>query len=107
MAINLVGGAAAYAAAAQRNLEQGSGSEKLGLGGSGGPGFADMVKDVVTQAIGSGQAAEQASMKAAAGKADVTDVVTAVSNAELSLQTVVTVRDKMIQAYEDIMKMPI
>ena len=107
MAVNLVGGVAAYAEAAKRGVGQ-SGGETLGLsGGKEGPGFADLVKDVVSQAIGSGQAAEQVSMAAAGDKANVTDVVTAVANAELSLQTIVTVRDKMVQAYEEIMKMPI
>jgi flagellar hook-basal body complex protein FliE len=33
--------------------------------------------------------------------------VTAVNNAELALQTIVTVRDKVIQAYQDVLRMPI
>ena len=35
------------------------------------------------------------------------DVVTAVAEAEATLQTVVAVRDKVIAAYNDIIKMPI
>jgi flagellar hook-basal body complex protein FliE len=34
-------------------------------------------------------------------------VVTAVSNAEVTLQTVVAVRDRVVAAYLDILKMPI
>ena len=51
--------------------------------------------------------AEKMSAQAAAGKADVTDVVAAVSNAEISLQLVVAVRDRAVQAYQDIIRMPI
>ena len=46
-------------------------------------------------------------MKAVAGKADMTQVVTAVSNAEVTLQAAVAVRDKVIQAYLDVIRMPI
>ena len=42
-----------------------------------------------------------------AGKADLTDVVTAVSEAETALNTVVAIRDRVISAYQDIIKMPI
>ena len=46
-------------------------------------------------------------MQGAAGKADLGQVVTAVSNAEVTLQAAVAVRDKVIQAYMDIIRMPI
>ena len=48
-------------------------------------------------------------MSAAAiqNKADLTEVVTAITNAEVTLQTVVAVRDRMISAYQQIMRMPI
>lgn len=107
MAINTVGGAAAYAEAARRRLDIGGDDNATATKGSGGPSFADMVKDMVDKTVQTGTKAEQASAAALTGKADVTDVVTAVSNAEMSLQTVVAIRDKMIQAYDDIMKMPI
>jgi flagellar hook-basal body complex protein FliE len=106
MAINTVGGAAAYAEAARRRLDIGGDDATATIKG-GGPSFADMVKDMVDQTVQTGTKAEHASVAALSGKADVTDVVTAVSNAEMSLQTVVAIRDKMIQAYDDIMKMPI
>ena len=47
------------------------------------------------------------SRAAAAGKADVNEVITAVSEAELTLQTVVALRDRVIQAYQEILRMPI
>ena len=53
------------------------------------------------------KAAELATASAVAGEADLTDVVTAVSNAEMTLQTVVTVRDRVVAAYQEILRMPI
>ena len=44
---------------------------------------------------------------AAAGKANMVDVVTAVAESEVAIDTLVSVRDKVISAYEEIMKMPI
>jgi flagellar hook-basal body complex protein FliE len=38
---------------------------------------------------------------------NLTDVVTALARAELTLQTVTAVRDRVVQAYQDIIKMPI
>jgi flagellar hook-basal body complex protein FliE len=46
-------------------------------------------------------------MQGVAGNVDIRDVVMAVNNAEVTLQTVVAVRDKVIAAYQDIMRMPI
>ncbi len=42
-----------------------------------------------------------------AGEADLKDVITAVANAEQTLETVVAVRDKVLAAYNEILKMPI
>jgi len=50
---------------------------------------------------------ETVSAAAIAGKADIREVVTAVANAQMTLDTVVTVRDKVINAYNEIMRMPI
>jgi len=41
------------------------------------------------------------------GKAELVDVVTAISAAETSLETVMAVRDQVISAYQEIMRMPI
>ena len=43
----------------------------------------------------------------ATGKANIVDVVTAVAETEVAVDALVSVRDKVIQAYEEIMKMPI
>lgn len=71
------------------------------------PDFAGMLKTSVKNAIDDQKAAERLSMAAVAGKADINQVVTAVAEAEVTLQAVVAVRDKVIEAYKDIIRMPI
>jgi flagellar hook-basal body complex protein FliE len=73
----------------------------------GGTDFASMLKTGAKTAIDASRKSEEMSKQAIAGKADVRDVVAAVNNAELTLQTVVAVRDKVISAYSEILKMPI
>jgi flagellar hook-basal body complex protein FliE len=70
-------------------------------------GFADLVKNAAEDTMSTLRAGEAASTAAVAGKGNLTEVVTAVQNAETTLQTVVAVRDRVIQAYQDILKMPI
>jgi flagellar hook-basal body complex protein FliE len=41
------------------------------------------------------------------GNASATEVVLAVARAELALQTTVAIRDRVVQAYQDVMRMPI
>lgn len=67
--------------------------------------FASLLKRGAEAAIDSGKKSEEMSKQALTGKADIPDVVAAVSNAELTLQTVVAVRDKVVSAYNDILKM--
>lgn len=69
--------------------------------------FGDLVKDAVQSAIDTGRTGEQMSAKAVAGTADLREVVTAVTNAEVTLQTALAIRDRVIQAYKDIVSMPI
>ena len=69
--------------------------------------FAAMVGDSLKQAVQTGYEAETLSLKQIAGEADLKDVITAVANAEQTLETVVVVRDKVLSAYNEILKMPI
>jgi flagellar hook-basal body complex protein FliE len=69
--------------------------------------FSAMVSDSLNQAVKAGREAETLSLKQIAGEADLKDVVTAVANAEQTLDTIVTVRDKVLSAYQEILKMPI
>ena len=68
--------------------------------------FADLVKSAIKEAVRIGERSENLSIQGITDKADISKVVTAVSEAELTLQTVVTVRDKVLAAYKEIMRMP-
>ena len=72
-----------------------------------GAGFGDFLTGAMKDAVGTMKAGEQMAAQQVAGKADVVNVVSAVNQAEMTLDTVVAVRDKVIQAYEDVMKMTI
>ena len=74
---------------------------------AGGKDFLSLVKDAAQEAVKTGQKAEALSVAGVAGKADLMDVVQAVGNAEVTLQTVVAVRDKMVNAYQELLRMPI
>ena len=69
--------------------------------------FGDMIAGMVTDTSKSLKAAETASMRQVAGKGDLIDVVTAIGAAESALDTVVAVRDKVVSAYGEIMRMQI
>jgi flagellar hook-basal body complex protein FliE len=69
--------------------------------------FGAMLQSAVQTAMDSGHEAETQSMKAITEGGNVTEVATALSRAELTLQTATAVRDRMLQAYQDIMKMQI
>ena len=71
------------------------------------PDFGDFLSNAVKDATQTMQQGEQMAAQQAAGKADIVDVVSAVNSAELTLDTVVAVRDKVIAAYQSIMQMPI
>lgn len=69
--------------------------------------FATMVKGAVQQAINVQQQSEAVSMAAITDRADMSQVVTAVAEAEANLHAVTAVRDKIIDAYREILRMPI
>jgi flagellar hook-basal body complex protein FliE len=64
------------------------------------------VKNAVHGAIDTGETGEKLSIAAVNDGADLNQVVTAVAEAEVTLNTVVAVRDKIIEAYKDIIRMP-
>ncbi|MFN3688080.1 flagellar hook-basal body complex protein FliE [Salinarimonas sp.] len=74
---------------------------------SNGPDFAELVRGAVGHVAESGRNAESQAAAAAMGRADIVDVVTAVAESEAALETLVAVRDRVIQAYEEIMRMQI
>jgi flagellar hook-basal body complex protein FliE len=72
-----------------------------------GTGFAALLDSAMTSAREVGGAADAGLAAQAVGKAEVVDVVTAVAEAELTVQTIVAVRDRVISAYQEILRMPI
>lgn len=75
--------------------------------GAAGPSFGDVLKQAVEGAVHQGHTADTASTQALTGKAGATDVVLAVAKAELALQTAVAVRDRVVAAYQEVMRMPL
>lgn len=73
----------------------------------GGAGFGAALTRALEQAVDVGREADTATTRALAGQGSVTDVVLAVGRAELTLQTAVAVRDRVVAAYQDVMRMPI
>ncbi len=97
----------ALAAAKAYAATQSSAAAAPVAGAAGGSSFADMLKGVVQQTVDSSRNAEAQMAAQVQGKAELVDVVTAVAAAEASLETVMAVRDQVIAAYQEIMRMPI
>lgn len=74
---------------------------------AGGASFGAMLKNAAVESIQTMRAGEVASARAVTGEASLPEVVQAVNAAELTLQTVVAVRDRVIAAYQEVMRMPI
>jgi flagellar hook-basal body complex protein FliE len=75
--------------------------------GGAGSSFGSVLQNALNGAIETGHTAETAAMQAISGEGNLTEVVTALSRAELALQTATAIRDRVVSAYQDIMKMPI
>ncbi len=71
------------------------------------PEFSDLMGEGLQRGKAAGYTGESKSTLALANETELHELVTAVTNAELTLQTVVAVRDRVITAYQDIIKMPI
>ena len=67
----------------------------------------DFLSGAVKDSIATIRQGEQAATAQVTGKANIVDVVNSVNSAELTLDTVVAVRDKVVAAYQSIMNMPI
>ena len=96
----------AYTEALKRPVIKDGGDSGVSAGLPGGN-FADMLKEVAQGVVETTQKVESVGVQAAGKQAELLDVVTAVTNAELALESVVAVRDRVVHAYQDIIKMPI
>lgn len=97
----------AYQSAAKLAEQFAKGNTDTNVGATGGADFGAMVKTAVSELVDKGRSADAKSVDMLQGKADVVDVVTAIAETEVALETMVSVRDKVISAYEEIMRMPI
>jgi len=97
--INPLNAASAYATTAAKTTGP-------GMAARDGASFGDVLEQAAKESIGTLKKGEDMSALAAVGKADLSDVVQAVTNAEVTLQTVTAVRDKVLNAYQEILRMP-
>jgi flagellar hook-basal body complex protein FliE len=72
-----------------------------------GPDFGQLVSKAVQDVVTNSRTAEKQVTAQMTGKADLVDVVTSISAAQTSLETMMAVRDQVIQAYQSVLNMPI
>jgi len=84
-----------------------SADDAAGHSAAGGTSFGTALSDALGSAVQTGQQADAAAAQGLNGQGDLTQIVTAVTQAQLALQTTVALRDRMVQAYQSIMNMPI
>jgi flagellar hook-basal body complex protein FliE len=107
MAVLPAAAAAAYQAIAKMGAGAAPTSGVVPADVSGAGSFSDFLSDAVRDSIGTIKQGEKMAAKQVAGQANIVDVVNSVNAAELTLDTVVAVRDKVVAAYQSIMNMPI
>lgn len=69
-----------------------------------GGGFGDILGNMLNDSVDSLKNADKVSLAAVQGKASINEIVTATSSAEMALQTVVSIRDKLVTAYQELMR---
>ncbi len=85
----------------------GSGGAGKSAGVGGGPSFSSLLKEAMNGVLDAGRKSDAQTVAMASGKANVMDVVTAGADTDVAVSALVSLRDKVIQSYEDIMKMTI
>jgi flagellar hook-basal body complex protein FliE len=98
---------AANAYASLARIMDSAGAAGKGPEAGGGPSFGALLKDAIGSVMDAGRKSDAQTIAMTSGKANVMDVVTAVAETDVAVSTLVSVRDRVIQSYEDIMKMPI
>ncbi|MFY9696707.1 MAG: flagellar hook-basal body complex protein FliE, partial [Xanthobacteraceae bacterium] len=97
----------AYAALSKISADTANIAGGLNKAQESGPNFGSILKDVMDAVSAAAQKSDAQAHAVAAGKANMVDVVTAVAETETAFQTLISVRDKVIAAYEDVLRMPI
>lgn len=97
--------ASAYALAQKMNSNPSAMAAKAGASGNS---FADVLEATVGRTHEAGKRSDAMAMRTASGQpTDLVEVVTAVAESEAALESLVAVRDRVVAAYEEIMRMPI
>ncbi len=99
--------AAANAYANLARILDSAGPGKSSGSDAGGLSFSSVLKDALGSVMEAGHKVDAQTVAMASGKANVMDVVTAVAETDFAVSTLVSVRDRVIQSDEDIMKMTI
>jgi flagellar hook-basal body complex protein FliE len=99
--------AAASAYASLARLANPAANLATAVGETSGPSFGALLKTAVGNVVEAGRKSDAQAQAMATGKANVVDVVTAVAETEVAVEAIVAVRDRVISAYEEIMRMPI
>ncbi|MEJ1967390.1 MAG: flagellar hook-basal body complex protein FliE [Rhizomicrobium sp.] len=108
MAIPAVAAAAYQAAASIGSASSGGAAAAANAASAGGVSdFSNFLSNALKDGIGTMKQGEAMAGRQVTGQASIVDVVGAVNQAEITLDTVVAVRDKVVQAYQSIMNMPI
>ncbi|MCW5722748.1 MAG: flagellar hook-basal body complex protein FliE [Devosia sp.] len=69
--------------------------------------FAQILAQSVQGVVDGGRVSDQLALDTVNGKANIVDMVTALSQTEMAIESIVTIRDRVIASYEEIMRMPI
>lgn len=98
---------AANAYKQQNKMLEGINPAEGGTEAAQGGNFSDFLKEGLQGAVQTLEKSDALSAQAMTGKVEISELVTAITNAELTLNTVVAVRDRVISAYQEILRMPI
>ena len=97
----------AYASASKLITQNLKGGADVASTGGQGLDFAKLLSQAVQGVSDAGKASDQKSLDLINGKGNLVDVATSVAQTQVAVEGLVAVRDRVISAYEDIMKMPI
>ncbi|RDE10270.1 flagellar hook-basal body complex protein FliE [Pelagibacterium lacus] len=98
---------AAYGNISRLISDQAAGKTSTPVANAGGANFGQMLAEQINSVAEAGRTSDQLGIDMMNGKANVIDVVTALAETETAMETMVTLRDRVISAYEEIMRMPI
>jgi flagellar hook-basal body complex protein FliE len=89
-------------------LQGGFGTDEVSSSNAGsGANFTQLVEEALGKTVDKIKTAEVKAAGSLSGEVSMEELAIAVANAEMSLKTVITIRDKLITAFQDIIRMPI